>query len=248
MNISLSTRFTSLLAISLSLLAGGCSHHPAPRPAHEPTAYEKPVAAQKKVGHSRYTAEGVVIPPLFVEPYGNTGSRFSIRNVSIEDQGSVVERRAGGPVGVSFELLHDCPACGNAVNQVIVGLAGEERAQVSVWNGKQRSGGGVRVVNPGSRLSALAEDNTNAAQWVRVRFQLTIPDRPGNYYIRARYAQDHQGNLMTEQGAQVAQPVFPNPLNWWKVDRPQGPDAHANIGVVTVRGAPSQAGVVKRAL
>ena len=195
---------------------------------------QRGVAASKRMMGPQHTLSVPMIPSQFVEPYGNTGRRFSIRQVSIEGQGNVIERRRGGTVDVSFDLLHDCPLCGNAINQVIVGLAGEEQAQVSVWNGKQRSGGGVRVVNPGSR-GALAEDNPNAAQWVRVRFQLIIPDRPGTHYVRARYAQDYQGNLMTEEGARIAQPVFANPLKWWKVDRPQGPEESANIGAVVVR-------------
>lgn len=195
---------------------------------------EPAAAAPKKMMRPQNPLPVPMIPPRFVEPYGNTGSRFSIRHVSIDGQGSVIERRKGGVVDVSLFLLHDCQNCGNAINQVIVGLAGEEQAQVSIWNGKQRSGGGVRVVNPGSR-AALAEDNVNAAKWVRVRFQLTIPDRPGTYYVRARYAQDYQGNLMTEEGARIPQPVFTNPLQWWKVDRPQGPGENANIGAIVVR-------------
>jgi hypothetical protein len=79
---------------------------------------------------------------------GGTGFRFKVRNVKIDGRGDTVRVRGGGPHELSFDVLHDCPECGNAVNQVIVGLAGEDRAQASVWNGKQRSGGGLRVVNP----------------------------------------------------------------------------------------------------
>lgn len=59
-------------------------------------------------------------------------------------RGSSCRRRPlPGKAGVhriDFDLLHDCAVCENAVYQVIAGLAGEERAQVSVWNGKQGSG------------------------------------------------------------------------------------------------------------
>ncbi|WP_247699117.1 MULTISPECIES: hypothetical protein [unclassified Streptomyces] len=66
---------------------------------------------------------------------------------------------------VTFDLLHDCSEGGNAVNQVIVGLAGQDRVQASVWNGEQRSGGEVKVVNPGTHVEALAEDNPGPAEW-----------------------------------------------------------------------------------
>lgn len=178
----------------------------------------------------------VAVPAEFTETFGGGGGiRFRIRNVSIDGVGNVVERRRGGPVWVRMDLLHDCSECGNAVNQVIVGLAGEERAQASVWNGKQRSGGPLVRVNAGSARQALAEDNPGPATWVTVRFQVTIPDQPGVWYLRARYAQDYQGNLFTDAARHIPQPTYDAPLRWWKVDRPQGPDARANIGAVIVR-------------
>lgn len=75
-------------------------------------------------------SQGVVpvIAPGFIEKYeGTPGFRFMLRNVRLEGQGNVIELPAGGTVSVTMELLHDCRACGNAVNQVIVGLAGEPR-------------------------------------------------------------------------------------------------------------------------
>ena len=78
----------------------------------------------------------------------------------------------GGEFPVSMDILHDCTSCGNAINQVIVGIGGEERAQISVWNGKQRSGGSVMVVNPGTPVQALAEDNPGRAEWVTVYFNI----------------------------------------------------------------------------
>lgn len=225
-------RHVALPAACLSLLLAGCTIHTGGRPVHESGGTPAPVAAARMQPHIRIDVPAIALE--FTEPYGNGSMRFRIRRVAIEGQGNVAQRRSGGPVRVSFELLHDCAACGNAINQVIVGLAGEEQAQVSVWNGKQRSGGGLRVVNAGSRATALAEDNPGPAQWVRVSFTLSIPDRPGTYFIRARYAQDYQGNLLTEEGARHPQPVFEKPLKWWKVDRPQGPGASANIGAVVV--------------
>lgn len=95
-----------------------------------------------------------------VEPFGGgTGFRFRIRDVRIDGRGHAVRVRAGGSYELDLELLHDCPECGNAVNQVIVGLAGQDRAQASVWNGEQRSGGPLHIVNPWSHVAALAEDD-----------------------------------------------------------------------------------------
>ncbi|MCQ4200038.1 hypothetical protein ACFWGR_26950 [Streptomyces sp. NPDC060311] len=127
------------------------------------------------------------------------------------------------PVYLAHDRQDESQQCGNAVNQVIVGLAGQDRAQASVWNGKQRSGGGVKVVNPGTRVEALAEDNWGPAQWVNVTCDVVVPDEPGVYSIRARYAQAYQGRLMTAEGRAVPQPEYQDVLGWWKVDRPEGP-------------------------
>lgn len=176
------------------------------------------------------------IPEVFTEPYGGgSGFRFKIRRVKINNQGKVVTVTKGGELPVTMEMLHDCESCGNAVNQVIVGLGGEKRAQLSVWNGKQRSGGPALVVNPGTSLAAPAEDNPGPAEWVKVYFTIRVPNRPGVYYLRARYAQDYQGNLLTREGLQSPQPPFEKVLGWWTVDRPSGPTSASNIGAIIVR-------------
>ncbi len=38
-----------------------------------------------------------------------------------------------------MEVLHNCISCGNAINQIIVGLSSDQKAQVSVWNGKKEA-------------------------------------------------------------------------------------------------------------
>ncbi|MBD2613864.1 formylglycine-generating enzyme family protein [Nostoc punctiforme FACHB-252] len=65
-----------------------------------------------------------------------------------------------------MEINHDCPECGTAINQIIVGIAGENQAQACVWIGGSTSNG-----------------------WQTVSFSLNIPYTPGVYYIRTRYAQ-----------------------------------------------------------
>lgn len=182
-----------------------------------------------RAGH--VSSPGVVM----VEPYGGgSGFRFKVRDVKIDGVGDVVRVRAGGVHHVSFELLHDCPGCGNAVNQVIVGLAGQERAQASVWNGKQRSGGGLAVVNAGSDVQALAQDNPGPAEWVGVSCEIVVPDEPGVYSVRARYAQAYQGRVMTAEGRAVPQPESPDALGWWRVDRPDGPGPESAIATIIV--------------
>jgi DNA-binding NarL/FixJ family response regulator len=177
------------------------------------------------------------IPEVFVEGFGGSPSnfRFKIRNVNINNQGNVITVSRGGEFPVSMDILHDCTLCGNAINQVIVGIGGEERAQISVWNGKQRSGGPVMVVNRGTPVQALAEDNPGSAEWVTVYFNISVPDQPGIYYLRTRYAQDYQGNLFTAAGREYEQEIFQKVLDWWKVDRPNGPEPESNIGAIIVQ-------------
>ncbi|MFD3997931.1 hypothetical protein [Streptomyces sp. NPDC058548] len=161
-------------------------------------------------------------------------SRFKIRNVKIGGHGNVARVQRGGSYQLGFDLLHDCSGCGNAVNQVIVGLAGQDRAQASVWNGKQRSGGGLRVVNSGTHVESLGEDNPGPAEWVCVSCDLVVPDEPGVYSVRARYAQAYQGRLMTVEGRAIAQPEYQDVLGWWKVNRPEGPGSESAIGTIIV--------------
>ncbi len=175
------------------------------------------------------------IPAEFTEPFqGGEGFRFKIRNVKIQGSGPILVVERGGTFEVSLELLHDCVSCGNAVNQVIVGLGGEPRAQASIWNGKQRSGGETLIVNADTEMQALAQDNPGPGEWVKLSFTIQVPDAAGDYFLRARYAQDYQGNLRTEDALRYLQPVFPAPLGWWTVDRPDGPGPESNIGVIRV--------------
>ena len=162
------------------------------------------------------------------------GGRYQVRNVKISNSSNVFTMNGGGKVKVEMEIKHDCSFCGNSVNQILVGLGGEDKAQLSVWNGKQRSGGRLKIVNPNSNISAFAEDNSGQAEWVKVFFELSIPSKKGIYYIRTRYAQDHQGNIYTADGLNRQQPIYQKVLGWWKVDRPNGPDSSSNIGAVIV--------------
>lgn len=132
------------------------------------------------------------------DPFTEKG-RFTVRNLTLEGESNVLSLERGGRVRAQLDLVQHCPGCGGSINQIIIGLAGEPRAQACVYNG-----GGV------------------SAGWQRAEFTLDIPDQPGIYEIRARYAQaDGCGGAM----------------NWWRVDRPQGPSGDATIGLVFVAGA-----------
>jgi thiol-disulfide isomerase/thioredoxin len=182
--------------------------------------------------------KGVKIEPVnshFTEEYGGgEGFRYKIRNVQINDRGNIFKGKKGGTFQVTMEILHDCGECGNAVNQVIVGLSSDKKAQASVWNGKKRSGGPLMVVNVSTSVEAYAEDNSGQAEWVTVYYTITVPNRKGIYYLRTRYAQAYTGNLRTKAGLQREQREFLEPLQWWKVDRPKGPGPQANIGAFII--------------
>jgi hypothetical protein len=129
------------------------------------------------------------IHDMFIEDFGGPkpGFRYKVRDLKIEGGGNTFQTRGGAEIKVEMEVLHDCQSCGNAINQIIVGLSSDEEAQISVWNGKKRSGGPVMVVNRGTNVECLAEDNEEEALWVKVYFTLSVPDEDGTYYIRTRY-------------------------------------------------------------
>lgn len=201
------------------------------------------LAALSLAGTAAAERSLATIPDTFTEPFycggaypnrEDCGIRFRIRDVEIEGGDNVHETGRGGYVEVSMQVLHDCRACGNAINQVIVGLSSDDRAQVSVWNGKQRSGGALCEINPWTDVAVLGEDNAGPAEWTRVTYSVAVPDRPGTYYLRARYAQAYQGNLLTAEGRKRPQPRYEEVLDWWQVDRPGGPGPDANIGAIIV--------------
>jgi hypothetical protein len=183
------------------------------------------------------------IPSTFTEPFGcpsdkpkgqDCGIRYQVRNVAINGGGNIFRTKEGGEYNIEMEVLHDCSSCGNAINQIIVGLSTDKDAQVSVWNGKQRSGGNVMVVNSGTEVACYVEDNPNKAQWVKVYFKIYAPDVTGIYYLRTRYSQAYTGNLRTTEALSYNQTEYSEPLKWWRVDRPKGPTKDSNIGAIIV--------------
>ena len=110
-----------------------------------------------------------IIENNFTEPFGGKETiRYQIRNVSIAGVGSQYKGQKGGSVSISMEINHNCIDCQGAINQIIVGIGGQEKAQACVWTGMQSSGG-----------------------WQTVNFELQLPQQAGIYYLRSRYAQDY---------------------------------------------------------
>lgn len=182
-----------------------------------------------------YSAEKIV--SVFTEDFGGPapGFRYQVKDVFINNKSNDIVLEQGGQVTIEMKILHDCISCGNAVNQVIVGLSSDKKAQISVWNGKQRSGGPVMVVNRGTKVQALAHDNPGKAKWVKVKFEIQVPEKSGTYYLRTRYSQAYTGNLLVKDAEKYQQPFMTEPLNWWRVDRPNGPGAEANIARIQVK-------------
>jgi len=166
----------------------------------------------------------------FTENFGGgSGIRFQIRGVKIAGGTNRLTAQKGGVFPVEMEILHNCPECEDAFNQIIVGLAGEDQAQVCVWHGTNFSGG-----SPMQTMDGILIENNDSPQWVSVKFEIKVPDKKGSYLIRARYAQALTGNLATEEARQRALPAYEEPLKWWKVDRPNGPEDDANIGLIVI--------------
>ncbi len=145
--------------------------------ANDAKAYQKLMERSQKIAEDLYRTGGdgpapllVLSQPLndpFVEPFGGgTGIRFTVRNLKLNGEGNTLTLAHGSRIEATLEINHDCSECGGAINQIIIGLAGENRAQACVWIGRSSSNG-----------------------WQTVSFSLNIPAKPGVYYIRTRYAQ-----------------------------------------------------------
>lgn len=138
--------------------------------------------------------------PVRIHDPFHEGGRFTVKDLRLGPDGHTLITERGGRVAATLELNHDCRACGGASNQVIVGIGGEPDAQACVWNGGARPTG-----------------------WRTVRFDLDVPDVPGVYEVRVRYAQARSCR---------------DALSWWRVDRPGGPTGASTIGVIVVEGPP----------
>ncbi len=99
------------------------------------------------------------------DPFDDRG-RFAVAHLVLDGQPHEVTVAPGATIAAHLDVFQDCPRCGNAINQIIVGFAGAPEAQACVWNGGARSNG-----------------------WEHTQFTLVAPNEPGDYEVRVRYAQ-----------------------------------------------------------
>ena len=113
-------------------------------------------------------APGCTITHTFTQQYlHGPGLRFRTRNLNLGNGADFIEANKGQRLYASLSINHDCKSCGGAINQIIVGIEGEDNAQACIWSGGQTSGG-----------------------WrENIRFSLTAPQRTGPHSVRVRYAQ-----------------------------------------------------------
>nr|MDJ0596922.1 hypothetical protein [Pleurocapsa sp. MO_226.B13] len=112
-----------------------------------------------------------VTPPKI--PNQATYGQVTLSEFTLNNKGNVVNATPGEKINVSANYIYDCPECQRgAINQIIVGIAGENSAQACIYNG------------------GIQGSSSN-------QFTLTAPNEPGIYDIRFRYAQAYG----CEQGA-----------------------------------------------
>ena len=133
------------------------------------------------------------------DPFHEPG-RFTVKNLQLEGRGNNLVLTRGGRVNATLDVFQHCRDCGGSLNQIIVSVAGDRDAQACVWSGGARSNG-----------------------WEATRFTLDVPDAPGVYEVRARYAQARSCR---------------DALRWWRTDRPDGPNPDSTIGIIIIEGEP----------
>jgi len=140
------------------------------------------------------------INKFFVEKFGGGEYiRYIAHNLNINNFGNNLLVEEGGSFKMSLKIFYSCQECGGAINQIIVGLAGENKAQKCIWIGGKSSDG-----------------------WKKIDFRINVPNKKGVYYIRTGYAQANNCK---------------DALSWWKIDRPNGPEAESNIGRIRIIGS-----------
>ncbi|MEH2362252.1 caspase family protein [Nostoc sp.] len=99
-----------------------------------------------------------------------TYQQVTLSSLILNNQGKVVTVSAGEKLNALVNYFYNCPTCqSTSKNQIIVGIAGEDKAQACIYDG------GIK--NSGS-----------------AKFTLTAPNQRGTYYIRFRYAQAFECN------------------------------------------------------
>lgn len=111
------------------------------------------------------TREPATEPLPEIADNGSFG-QVTLRDFRIgEGDRNVVVAAPGSPVQGSTAYEYNCPNCdAGSINQIILGIDGQDRAQACIYNGRIRGQGNAD-------------------------FTLTAPSEPGTYFVRFRYAQ-----------------------------------------------------------
>ena len=159
------------------------------------------------------TEDGVV-----TEYYsGGPDIRFKVRNLKmwVDGDGTFTKEKAtkhlsspflaGKTLEAEIEYFHDCQKCGNAINQILIGIVDTEvtdgppetRAVACIYNGGRESHG-----------------------WQKARFQIPdLPNADSDFDVRVRYAQDYSCNLAMKA--------------WWTIDKEKkGPRKENTVGSI----------------
>ena len=108
------------------------------------------------------TASIATLPKI---PNQATYGQVSLSEFILNNKGNVITTAPGDKIRVSANYIYDCPECqSRSINQIIVGIAGENAAQACIYDG------------------GIKDSGSN-------EFTLTAPKESGTYYIRFRYAQ-----------------------------------------------------------
>ncbi|MFY7802994.1 MAG: WD40 repeat domain-containing protein [Limnoraphis robusta] len=109
--------------------------------------------------------ENPTVSPVTPPPNQATYGQVKLSEFTLNNKGNVVTTAPGEKISVSANYIYDCSDCQpGSINQIIVGIAGENTAQACIYNGGTKGSGSEK-------------------------FTLTAPSEPGIYYIRFRSAQ-----------------------------------------------------------
>ena len=99
-----------------------------------------------------------------------TSMKYVLSDVKINaKQTNKVSVSSGGTYTISANFIEFCKYCGDdSLNQIIIGLSKDLKAQACIWNGSSNSNGVVQQ-----------------------SIKITVPDEEGIYYIRAMHTQDY---------------------------------------------------------
>ncbi|WP_084227206.1 AAA family ATPase [Nostoc sp. KVJ20] len=112
-----------------------------------------------------------VAPPTL--PNNATSGQVKLTDFILNNKSNVISVAPGEKINGSANYIYDCPDCQpGSINQIIVGIVGQNSAQACIYDGGIKGSGSNK-------------------------FTLKAPKEPGTYYIRFRYAQAYG----CEQGA-----------------------------------------------